>query len=476
VRADGAVLLKLGAFAMVTALGVYWSYTHGGYFNNLNFLGGLLFLEILLAALSHYTRAFIVVLVGAFLWASLDIPLQNTFAMIRWIVLAAGAFVGYIVWMKTARKHFTLFHLMALFAVLTAAVSASASSYPQISLLKALSLALLFLYGSAGARVAVVDRERIFFKRLVLACEIFVYVLVICYFVLDMAVMGNPNSLGAITGVVIFPILLWSILAAETRTLRRRGAFALLLCTYLLYTSLARAGMAAALVSTFVLCLCLGQIRLLSRALMVVVLLIGVAGVIAPAKLQNSASELVDAVLYKRHQQAGVLGSRQTPWTKTISVIREHPVVGGGYGVSLSGEASSPEVSKYSTGAGTDREQGSAYLAILEWVGIVGVVPFAGLVLLVFAQVWRTCAWMVATRNPNNYAVPLAMIMLGGLIHAAFEDWLFAVGSYLCVLFWIFGFILVDLAPVMRSGQIQQMAPRPVLPVNVRLPGTAPLA
>lgn len=476
-RNDGTALLKLAGFGIVMALGIYWSYIHSGYFNNLNYLAGLLFLEVLLAALAHYTRAFILVLVAAFLWASLDVPLQGTFAVIRWIVLAAGAFAGYIIWMKTTRRHFALFHLMALFAVLTAVASASASTFPQLSLLKALSLFLLFLYSSAGARVAVTDREQIFFSGMVLCCEVFVYALIVCYELLGMPIMGNPNSLGAITGVVIFPVLLWSMLVAETYGLRRRRSVALLLCTYLLYLSLARAGMAAALVSTFLFCACLGQFRLLAKFCMAVLLLVAVAGVLAPTKVESSASELLDAVLYKRHQEIGVLGSRQTPWNKTIRVIRDHPVFGGGYGVSLSGEASSPEVSKYYTGAGTDREQGSAYLAILEWVGIAGVLPFAGLVLLVLGHVWKTCVWMIRTRNPRHYAVPLAMIMSGGLVHAAFEDWLFAVGSYLCVLFWICGFILVDMSPAAARSSTFQKVPRPVVPLPVmRIPGNAPSA
>ncbi|MGA8274545.1 MAG: hypothetical protein WB919_23515, partial [Candidatus Sulfotelmatobacter sp.] len=41
---------------------------------------------------------------------------------------------------------------------------------------------------------------------------------------------------------------------------------------------------------------------------------------------------------------------------------------------------------------------------------------------------------------------PFAMIIVAGLIHAGFEDWLFAPGSYLCVFFWVSAFLLIDLA------------------------------
>ena len=43
--------------------------------------------------------------------------------------------------------------------------------------------------------------------------------------------------------------------------------------------------------------------------------------------------------------------------------------------------------------------------------------------------------------------VPFALVVLAGLVHAGFEDWLFAVGSYLCVFFWVCAFLLTDLVP-----------------------------
>jgi hypothetical protein len=39
------------------------------------------------------------------------------------------------------------------------------------------------------------------------------------------------------------------------------------------------------------------------------------------------------------------------------------------------------------------------------------------------------------------------MVIFAGLIHAAFEDWLFAPGYYLCVFFWSVAFVLIDFAP-----------------------------
>jgi hypothetical protein len=53
---------------------------------------------------------------------------------------------------------------------------------------------------------------------------------------------------------------------------------------------------------------------------------------------------------------------------------------------------------------------------------------------------------MRRTGSPYHYAVPFAMVTVAGLIHASFEDWLFAPGSYVCVFFWVSAFLLIDLA------------------------------
>src|SRR5258706_11319688 len=68
------------------------------------------------------------------------------------------------------------------------------------------------------------------------------------------------------------------------------------------------------------------------------------------------------------------------------------------------------------------------------------------------ANVWKVCVWMNRTADPSHYSVPLAMVVISGLCHASFEDWLFAVGSYLCVYFWVFAFLLADLVPAAVVG------------------------
>ena len=80
-------------------------------------------------------------------------------------------------------------------------------------------------------------------------------------------------------------------------------------------------------------------------------------------------------------------------------------------------------------------------------MGLLGVLPFYALVVMVLLNARRVLVWMHRTGSPYSAAVPLAAIMVGGLVHAAFEDWLFAVGYYLTVVFWVLAFVLVDVLP-----------------------------
>jgi O-antigen ligase len=79
--------------------------------------------------------------------------------------------------------------------------------------------------------------------------------------------------------------------------------------------------------------------------------------------------------------------------------------------------------------------------------GLLGILPFVLLVFLVVRMIVQVCAWMRETSNPYHCAIPLAMVLLAGLVHAFFEDWLTSVGYYLCLFFWTLAFLLRDMMP-----------------------------
>jgi hypothetical protein len=122
------------------------------------------------------------------------------------------------------------------------------------------------------------------------------------------------------------------------------------------------------------------------------------------------------------------------------------------------------------------REHGNSYLAIAEWSGLLGVIPFYLLIGAVSLQAKKAIVQLRRTGNIFAPAVPAAAILIAGLIDAGFEDWLFAVGYYLAVFFWAISFILADLvhsAPNLDQAENVSATPQYAAPVMVPFPRTA---
>jgi O-antigen ligase len=178
-----------------------------------------------------------------------------------------------------------------------------------------------------------------------------------------------------------------------------------------------------------------------------------------PAALSEKVASIEDAILYKGKAAEGVLGSRRSPWEKTVSNLRQHSWFGTGYGTSLTGEDPGLGAGRYSSSAETSREHGSSYMAIAEWVGLAGLLPFVLLIGLNAFHILRVGMWLLRTGQASHYSVPLAMVLVSGSIHAGFEDWMFAVGSYLCVYFWVLAFLLTDLVPSIVESPLPLSVP-----------------
>lgn len=428
------------------------------YFSDPRYLLGMIFLQVLLACLLFYDRAFFPLLMLAFLWAGVDVPMRETWTSGRWVVLGAGALVGFVRAMRMGVQHFRAFHLVASFCAASAMVSALVSPAPQLSLMKAFSLFLLFLYGASGARLLLREPDR-FFRGLLLVCEFSVYASAVCYLVLGIEIWGNPNSLGAIEGVVAAPLLLWGALVAPDKNLRLRRALACLGALGLVCFAVSRAGMLACFLSFFLLLVALRRHKLILQGMMGALCLVAVIAITMPSRFDTFKSSLVSGVIYKGHQDQGILGSRLTPWQVTVQVIQENPYFGSGFGTSFAGDKPFGEVQRLASTSAL-REHGSSYLAIAEWVGLFGVLPFVLLIGLMIRAALRVYLWVRRTGSPFHYAVPIMMVMVAGLAHAAFEDWMFAAGYYMTVLFWTLSFLLMDILPepaMERNATIQGM-------------------
>jgi O-antigen ligase len=443
----GLTVLLAGGVAATLAL-----FLRPGYLSDYTVLGALLGAEVLLLATCKYRQAFFPLLMAAFVISGADLPGQSVFLYARWLVLAAGALIGVAVYLRNRNHFFSAFHAIALFCVISAIVSASVSAYPEEALLKAASLALLFLYASTGARAALPTfTPELFFRKLLTACEILTILTAIAYFALRWQYLGNPNSLGAVMGVAVMPILLWGLITADGKRRFRLG-FELLLAALLLMSSFARAGICAAAVSALFLCFALKQYRLLMKcAATGVVVAVAVATLIPRSNdlpQTNGSEPISDVFLYKGHADAGVLGSRRGVWAQTWDVISENPWFGSGFGTStVTTDVRNLDFRTGHTNSRVIREHGNSYLAITEWEGLLGVVPFVFLLLLSLNNLRKVFSCAQQTGDGLSPALPAAAVVLAGIVHASFEDWMFAVGYYLCIFFWVIAFILVDLLP-----------------------------
>ncbi len=437
---------KVAIFAALVFIPLFLamvSYARPGYFASESYLGIVLIFEFLFAALWMYRRVFFLIVIGAFLLAGVSLPVGGFWTIGRWIFLAVGALAGAVIMLKDRSHRVGGFHALGLFAVLAGLVSAAVCRYTGFSLLKVLSLFLLFMYGTTGVRLAVSGRENRFYSGLLLGVEIFVAAVALFYLG-GRPVMGNPNSLGAVMAVVGAPILLWGALLEESPSVHHRRLLLCVLSLYLVFHSQSRSGIVTVLLVCTLMCAALRRYKLLAQGICIMVIILAASTIIDPQAVPN----FVDSILYKGKDPAlGVLASRESPWQGAIDSIKKHLWFGSGFGVTDNGEDASAHLNSFETNEYTTRENGSSYLTIVTWVGIVGAVPFVLLIFAVVGKIFRTVLWMLNTGNPCHPAVPLAMVAFAGLVHAGFEDWLFAPGYYLCVFFWSMVFILAQCAP-----------------------------
>ena len=122
--------------------------------------------------------------------------------------------------------------------------------------------------------------------------------------------------------------------------------------------------------------------------------------------LRREGSSLAAIFLYKGHERGGLMGSRLTPWDETVSVIQQHPWFGSGFGTRLNSSDDDVALGEYSTVSAATREHGNSYLAILEGVGLLGVLPFFALVIMLALKVGGVFAWLRRTGKSESLRRP----------------------------------------------------------------------
>jgi O-antigen ligase len=450
-NAAKAVFILLGAILLLVGM----LFLRPGYLSSSSGLTLLIGGEILLAAICNFRKMYLALVLLCFLVAGTGLPFRFELLQARWLVLAVGAVLGFAVYLKTHTQSFKAFHLVALFCTISAFVSALVSAFPSEAILKAASLLMLFGYVSAGARTAVNGDPERFFRVLVRVAEVLVLIAVLFYFVLGWQLFGNPNSLGAIMAVVAVPLLLWGQLTARSGPERLRLTIGLVCALVLLLSSFARAAIGASCLSSILVLVSLRRYRLLVKGIALAVVLAMFVTLFIPraadSQSLDGSESLASTFIYKGKREQGVFGSRRGVWQQTWDVVREKPWFGSGFGTSsVTEDLTKLQYAEHHIDSWVIREHGNSYLAIIEWTGLLGVLPFYVLIGMALMYVRSACTWVRRTQDVFSPALPALAIVAAGLIDAAFEDWLFAVGYYLSVFFWVIAFALVD---VMSSRQ-----------------------
>jgi hypothetical protein len=94
-----------------------FAYSRPGYFNQ-TYLGGLLLFECLAASVWLYRRIFFALVIVAFLFAGVELPVGSLWTAARWAILGVGALVGSAIMLRDRKYRIGWFHVLAMFAVL----------------------------------------------------------------------------------------------------------------------------------------------------------------------------------------------------------------------------------------------------------------------------------------------------------------------------------------------------------------------
>src|ERR1700752_214936 len=143
---------------------------------------------------------------------------------------------------------------------------------------------------------------------------------------------GKPQFVRSRHGRNGSPILLWGVLVGGEPSVYRRRLLLYVICIYLAFMSHARAGIAAALLSSAVLCVASRRYKLLIEGTTVLVIVLAAAALFRP----EAVSSLTTSVVYKDRAES-ILTSRMSPWQTAMDNIRDHPWFGMGMGTTMNG-------------------------------------------------------------------------------------------------------------------------------------------
>ncbi len=157
--------------------------------------------------------------------------------------------------------------------------------------------------------------------------------------------------------------------------------------------------------------------------------------------------------------EEGVLFSRVEVWTESFDLALKGGWVGGGYGVTI-GETGFSEGLEGLTALGYGREKGNAQLAILEELGIIGLLLYVIFLMVMFGLL--VGAFKRAQSKKLKISIGIAFGALTGFVaNSVFEAWWVAPGSPEAPFFWGLVGVAAGLAVIAQQDNVlsrRQMA------------------
>lgn len=263
-------------------------------------------------------------------------------------------------------------------------------------------------------------------------------------------ISGGPNFLGTIAALAL-PLLFYVIYRRRQDLWRRTTSIlwlALAGALALVYLSNSRAASLIAL-SVFSGLLATISLRRRIKTFAVTAVCIMTAATLAPQSVNDFFKRNV--LKQEIHEDYGVLESRKDVWAESMTAAQVGAWFGVGLGVSAGADPSAI-VRPFEAGPNYGREKGNSQLAVIEEIGVVGVVLYCILQVMMFAPLIR--ALQLAEGHTKAALGLIVGAMAGMLVQSIAEAWWTSPGSTEFAYFCALGGAGLGLAQSVREGTL----------------------
>ena len=256
-------------------------------------------------------------------------------------------------------------------------------------------------------------------------------------------IFTNPNALG-IFCIVAVPTLFAAFIASKKRRMKKINLLFLAVALVVLFLSGSRSSLLATLLAlgVYILAVIKNKVPYMLGAMFLFIALL--------AAFELMGTESITEKFENKFRIKGIarLGGRAEAWEAAKVCIRKRPFWGHGYGAEGNMFKYYNIVFKEHYGS----EIHNSYLSIIATNGYLGLL----LMLPVLGSIILSCIRLFVSRNKLGQEKPIAMLfvglVLGLLVNAIAESWMFAIGSMMSMIFWSLAAAVLVLDNFLRKG------------------------